>query len=152
MGDGSIELRKVKGEVNPADLFTKHLPSRERVHKLLALFNCRYLDGRPLAAPQLRPAEDVTPVLELDPSGVTVEVDGEVFPAIKLEGELVAEARDHGLEQLPHQFGAAISKLFPRAIAVEDPGDADLHEDDELHERGMSLGTQRRCRSAMPTN
>ena len=32
---GAIEVRKVWGEVNPADLFTKHLPSREKVHQLL---------------------------------------------------------------------------------------------------------------------
>ena len=27
--DNSFELRKVRGEVNPADLFTKHLPNRQ---------------------------------------------------------------------------------------------------------------------------
>ena len=27
-------MKKVRGEVNPADLFTKHLPSREKVHQL----------------------------------------------------------------------------------------------------------------------
>ena len=40
--DKSIELYKVKGEDNPADLFTKHLASRDRIHRLLELFNCRY--------------------------------------------------------------------------------------------------------------
>ena len=37
---GAIELRKVSGLVNPADLFTKHLTSRDRVTQLIALFNC----------------------------------------------------------------------------------------------------------------
>ena len=52
---GAISLKKVWGEVNPADLFTKHLPSREKVHQLLGLFNCEYRTGRAAAAPLLRP-------------------------------------------------------------------------------------------------
>ena len=35
---GAIEVRKVKGEENPADLFTKHLPSQDNVHTLVKLF------------------------------------------------------------------------------------------------------------------
>ncbi len=35
---GRVDLRKVLGEENPADLFTKHLSSRERVQKEVALF------------------------------------------------------------------------------------------------------------------
>ena len=52
--DKSIELYKVRGEDNPADLFTKHLVSKDRIHWLLELFDCRYADGRPEAAPQMR--------------------------------------------------------------------------------------------------
>ena len=33
--DASVELRKIKGEVNPADLFTKHLPSKQKIVDLL---------------------------------------------------------------------------------------------------------------------
>ena len=54
---GAIEVRKVWGEVNPADLFTKHLPSREKVHQLLSLFGCEYRSGRAEAAPLLRPRD-----------------------------------------------------------------------------------------------
>ena len=39
---GAIELRKVRGEVNPGDLFTKFLSSRERVESLVRLFSCEY--------------------------------------------------------------------------------------------------------------
>ena len=53
---GAIELRKVNGLVNPADLFTKHLTSRDRVTQLIELFNCEYRDGRSTIAPELRPA------------------------------------------------------------------------------------------------
>ena len=40
--DASVELRKIKGEVNPADLFTKHLPSGQ---------DCQPSGGRPSSAP-----------------------------------------------------------------------------------------------------
>ena len=56
MGSGAIELRKVKGLVNPADLFTKHLTSGDRVAQFIQLFNCEYRDGRSIIAPELRPA------------------------------------------------------------------------------------------------
>jgi hypothetical protein len=51
---GRVDLRKVLGEENPADLFTKHLSSRERVQKLVALLGCRYTGGRAESAPQRR--------------------------------------------------------------------------------------------------
>ena len=38
---GRIDLRKVTGEVNPADLLTKHSLSRDRFEKLVALHGCR---------------------------------------------------------------------------------------------------------------
>ena len=51
---GAIQLRKVNGLVNPADLFTKHLNSRDRVNQLVELFNCEYREGRSESAPLLR--------------------------------------------------------------------------------------------------
>ena len=47
----AIELRKVNGLVNPADLFTKHLSSSDRVGQLTELFNCEYRGGRAESAP-----------------------------------------------------------------------------------------------------
>ena len=35
---GTITVKKVRGEVNLADLLIKNLPSREKVHQLLSLF------------------------------------------------------------------------------------------------------------------
>jgi hypothetical protein len=51
---GRIDLRKVDGEVNPADLFTKHPASRQRLDLLTDLFGCRYLDGRAASAPRVK--------------------------------------------------------------------------------------------------
>ena len=52
--DRLIELRKVRGDVNPADLSTKHLQSRDRIDSLVRMFNCEYRGGRPSSAPLLR--------------------------------------------------------------------------------------------------
>ena len=49
-----VELKKVLGEENPADLLTKHSLSRERVEKLTSLFDCYFRDGRAVSAPALR--------------------------------------------------------------------------------------------------
>jgi len=51
---GRIDLRKVLGEENPADLFTKHSLTRDRLMKLTALFDCRFASGRAAGAPQTR--------------------------------------------------------------------------------------------------
>ena len=37
---GAVAVRKVRGDVNPADLFTKHLPSKDKLHQLTSLFGC----------------------------------------------------------------------------------------------------------------
>ena len=49
-----VDLRKIPGETNPADLFTKHLASRERLAALIKLLGCEYRDGRAQAAPLTR--------------------------------------------------------------------------------------------------
>jgi len=49
-----LTLRKVAGEENPADVFTKHIVGAEKLGGLIRLFDCKYLPGRAQAAPQLR--------------------------------------------------------------------------------------------------
>ncbi len=51
---GRIDLRKVPGEANPADLLTKHSLSRERLQSLVKLFDRLFRDGRVRGAPQMR--------------------------------------------------------------------------------------------------
>ena len=50
----AFELRKVLGENNPADIFTKHLESAGKLNQLMGLFNCEFRSGRPDAAPRLK--------------------------------------------------------------------------------------------------
>jgi hypothetical protein len=51
---GRVDLRKVLGEENPADLLTKHGLSYERLDKLVKLHGCGYRDGRSGLAPLAR--------------------------------------------------------------------------------------------------
>ena len=51
---GRVDLRKVAGDVNPADLFTKHSLSKLRVEQLVELHGCRFLTGRAESAPLAR--------------------------------------------------------------------------------------------------
>ena len=52
-----IDLRKIAGERNPADIFTKHSLTREKLGGLVSLFSCHFSSGRSEAAPLLRTHE-----------------------------------------------------------------------------------------------
>ena len=49
-----VDLRKVPGEANPADLFTKHSLSRERRMSLSKLYELEFRGGRATSAPTTR--------------------------------------------------------------------------------------------------
>ena len=108
-------MRKVKGEVNPADIFTKHLESQARIDHLLKLFNCELREGRPSKAPELR-REDVAAMCEIS----------------------VAESHmpSHDPSLLPHQVAAdQLDRYFPRAeIAPAPLGEADEVDDPDCVE------------------
>ena len=55
-----VDLRKVLGERNPADLLTKHSISRQRLDELVELYGCKYLDGRAASAPLARKGGVIT--------------------------------------------------------------------------------------------
>ena len=132
MRGNELEIWKVRGEVNPADLFTKHLSSEDRIHDLLKLFGCRFAGGRAESAPKLRESEDTKPVLaampeiknaedlryELDKA--KVEYNGYLYPAVKAEGfeggseVWVPDAYLHPAEVLPHMIPGDLETLFPK--------------------------------------
>ena len=147
---GKLEVRKVKGTENPADVFTKHLSNSQTVEGLLKLFNCEYRDGRPDGAPRLRPGsgtelgtalgvvdrcysrgveEDAKTVLqEEDEFKVDkgfMERNGYTFRAVDCEGTLVPEAWSYKQVVLPHLTGSEMDALFPVAVAARHAGDED---------------------------
>ena len=109
---GSLEVRKVRGEVNPADLFTKHLPSHENILQLVRLFGCEHRDGRPASAPLLRPHKQAD-------------------QSINLVGELRSP------NSLPHLCSAEdMDRLYPRVEVF--PGNW-LDVDDDFVETDRCL-------------
>ncbi len=49
-----MDLRKALGDVSPADLFTKHPLSGERLEKFVSIFNCHFYGGRATSESLLR--------------------------------------------------------------------------------------------------
>ena len=142
---GAVELRKVRGEVNPADLFTKHLSSAERVESLLNLLGCRYADGRAGAAPKLRQEEGggrngsiLACEMLYTADGPTVVENGYTYPAVQQDGVWIADAYMHDPAVLPHQIPGDLNLLFPKAVAAEEypevPEEADIMEHIGLRE------------------
>ena len=105
--------------MNPADLFTKHLVSRDRVDSLVKLFGCEYRDGRPDGAPLLRRSDT-----EVDHDQPHDDDDDDLMPVVnKDESEYVEvpEAGLHDINILPHMHGGSeVEKLFPMAQVQED--------------------------------
>ena len=52
-----IELKKLPGHENPADLLTKHSLTRDRVEGFTKLYDCYFRDGRAESAPAMRTGE-----------------------------------------------------------------------------------------------
>ena len=148
--DGSLEIRKVRGEVNPADLFTKHLSSEVRVTELLRLFGCRFAGCRAEGEPHLRREAGVNHAgilaIEAERSEDTICQDGWAYPAVELAefgGQRVPEVHMHDERVLPHQVLGDLEAMFPRAIAREE--EPELPEAKvKLEERGRSIGQRRR--------
>ena len=117
---GRIDLRKVLGEANPADIFTKHSLSRERLQMLTGIFDCKFQGGRPDAAPQLRAAPS-TKVTMADTCAADVEVRA-TMPHL-----------EHSKEEL--------ERLYPSISAPEavDEGDPQAEGREPMMEEGFRL-------------
>ena len=118
---GRVDLRKVPGEQNPADLLTKHSNSRQRLEELVKLFGCKYLGGRAASAPQVRKGESSRVTMAqadlntLDGSGQHPSDDDEGPPPI-----------------MPHLTCSAtmLDQLFPSVEAPDDEQLDDLNADE----------------------
>ncbi len=86
----AFEVRKIQGELNPADLFTTHLPGEEKVKSLVKLLECELRGGRAAGAPKLRDAEPgPTPqLLAVQQAEVSIEHENRTFLAVEYEGGL----------------------------------------------------------------
>jgi hypothetical protein len=140
--DGSVELRKVRGEENPADLFTKHLTSRDRIEGLLDLLGCKYQGGRAAAAPILRSGAGTSKgeLLRLaEGSTGTMPWHGRVFPRSSDGDRDTPEALPAVDGVLPHLHEDCEDR-FPRAVACIALKDDDPVDDEDLEDRGRAIG------------
>ena len=136
---GAITLKKVWGEVNPADLFTKHLPSREKVHQLLGLFNCEYRTGRAAAAPLLRPHS-----VDGRQGGQPAD-DNAYLPTYTA----TRADQPHDASRLPHRYpDIEIDELFPTIEAAAPPDNCDdwIVDDSSVQYDVMNFSRQGRRR------
>ena len=120
-----MELRKVKGTENPADLFTKHLTSAAYVEALLKLLGCEFRGGRPASAPALREGAGTQAGTQLNfAEKQLMTIGARSFPKTLWEGEEIPDAWSYPQQCLPH-LCEDIDDLFPVATAAQDAGDVD---------------------------
>ncbi len=125
---GRVEVRKVPGVSNPADLLTKHSLSKERILELMRLIGCSFRDGRPEAAPQLRQGQCKQQTMaDAEADGLTDTI---------AEVELL-------MPMVPHvaMTPAELDKHYPPLIAPSelDNPDLDDHAPDASFECGMKI-------------
>jgi len=131
-----ITLKKVLGDVNPADLLTKFLASKDKLDQLIKLFGLVAMKGRAKSAPLLR--KKAADIDIATPSEDDMDIC--VLADIDVEGVVVVpEAGRHDLDVWPHLHSAELqAKLFPVAIAVpelETIDDETKNEHSILHRR-----------------
>ena len=132
-----VILKKDGGEVNPADLLTKHISGKDKIEQLVELYKLAFMKGRAKSAPMLKKKTPMTSVDDCD-GGDELEVD--VLQDIDVDREVVVpEARLHDCCRWPHMYDEKMRDLmFPTAVAAPeyetvDPEDLDEHG--KLHRR-----------------
>ncbi len=112
-------MKKVRGEENPADLFTKHLTSRERVTQLVGLLGCRYEAGRPAAAPAMRRERMTCTTLGQAMGQTCREAFGEHDEDVACVMSALGEADSCRPGLLPHQHDPdEVDRLFPTMVPI----------------------------------
>lgn len=133
-----VDLRKVDGEQNPADLLTKHSISRQRLEGLVALFSCKYLGGRATSAPQVRRG-DTTRMTMANADKDLGAVDG-VAAAQSAEGAAAAVETSPIMPHLVYSQ-EELDQLYPGLEAPEDECLIDLQDDrtDGVYQHGLAV-------------
>ena len=163
---GRVDLRKVLGERNPADLLTKHSLSRERLEMLVALHGCKYLAGRAGSAPKMREGETTRTTMASEGGGLigaagdgngaahksarVVVVDGSVDGGtLQGSGAPDEDARRHldsGSPTMPHLYlrGKNLDDAYPPIAVPDDEALPDLVRDEHdcVLQQGMKEAEQ----------
>ena len=120
--DKEIDLRKVRGDSNPADLLTKFLSSREKLNELVQIFGGEFRDGRAASAPLLRRQGGQSksqPSMSVNPEALNIDLPDRPRED-QVDEHGVREAAAHDPRRLPHRYpAAAIEWMFPAAQPPE---------------------------------
>ena len=154
---GRIDLRKVAGEVNPADLFTKHSLTRERMRGLVGLFDCSFRGGRAESAPQTRVVGDERVIMAEAHSvcaatiSTTAPGQARVASVHASNDETIFPHIVYGEDELNELYPSITA---PEAVDAEDPQDqardpvleAGLRCARDLVQAGREQGLRRRLK------
>jgi hypothetical protein len=123
-----IDLRKIAGERNPADIFTKHSLTREKLGSLISLFSCHYSSGRAETAPLLRTHET---------EKATMASYGN-----KLEVNVVKDNDDENEPIMPHRVfnQESLDREYPSVVVPND--DAELWSEEEPEDPVLKRGEE----------
>ncbi len=131
-----VDLRKVDGEQNPADLLTKHSISRHRLESLVRLFGCTFLEGRAASAPQVRKGtSDKTTMAQADSVLSTTDHDAAVgYDSSGPEATM------------PHLIYSEdeLNKLYPTLDVPEEENLDDVNNDEQdmVFRHGLRVAAQ----------
>ena len=133
-----IDLRKVAGEENPADILTKHSHTSDKLQQLVKLFDCEYRDGRAESAPKLRKGASDKSTMAKGTADGDVDLVQRVLQVGPQEEEEPA-----GRPWMPHVAlnHEEMDQQFPSLTAPEHDGldDADRDENDAMLRYGQSI-------------
>ena len=130
-----VDLRKVLGEANPADLLTKHSISRHRLEQLVALFGCKHIGGRAESAPLTRSG---------DPSKTTMADAHQSLDSVNGLGQPSCEEEVPVI--MPHlQYSQDdLDKFFPSIEAPSEEELVDMQDDrqDVIYQEGLRIAAR----------
>ena len=126
-----VMLKKVRGDMNPADLLTKHISGKDKVDQLVQLYGLVFMSGRAKAAPLLK-----RKVVEPSDLDMPLEDDLELCVIKDLDEDcevVVPEASPHDPDVWPHLYSQELREtMFPTAVAAPEVEAVDPEAVDEL--------------------
>ena len=132
-----LDLRKIKGECNPADIFTKHSLTSDKLMSLVSLFSCHFASGRAASAPQLRKHEGAKRTM------AGYEDDDDLNEVSQVQRAKWADlGEEEGGPFMPHLVYSPeeMESMHPRLEATDEPYDDEpKDEDDALWAHGRML-------------
>ena len=143
---GRLQLKKVPGESNPADLLTKHSIFQERAEQLVKLYDCYYRDGRAESAPAMRTGASEKQTLAKAATTSSVHALEASAPYPCDHTDEVQREELNASPCMPHNLWdrEELDTRYPSLKAIADLELEDLSrlEDERLYAAGMNVVQQ----------